>query len=78
MPADVAYNRTRDRYAPPPPDSPTMNDALVVAVVLAFFAMCAAYVTWCDRVLSADAEPTTAPPTAGAASSPGAVDVRHR
>lgn len=32
-----------------------MKDILVIAIVIGFFAVCAAYVTWCERVLAADA-----------------------
>lgn len=32
-----------------------MKDVLVIAIVIGFFAVCAAYVTWCERVLAADA-----------------------
>lgn len=32
-----------------------MKDILVIAIVFGFFAICAAYVTWCERVLAADA-----------------------
>lgn len=31
-----------------------MKDVIVILVVLGFFALCAAYVTWCERVLAAD------------------------
>jgi hypothetical protein len=31
-----------------------MKDALVIAIVIGFFAVCAAYVIWCERVLTAD------------------------
>jgi hypothetical protein len=32
-----------------------VKDILVIAIVIGFFAVCAAYVTWCERVLAADA-----------------------
>ena len=31
-----------------------MKDTLVIAIVIGFFAVCAAYVIWCERVLTAD------------------------
>jgi len=32
-----------------------MKDVIVIAIVVGFFALCAAYVTWCERMLAADA-----------------------
>ena len=58
-----------------------MKDALVIAIVIGFFALCTAYVIWCERVLAADApdrvarEASTAgraARTAGAAGTPAA------
>jgi hypothetical protein len=33
-----------------------MRDLIVLAVVAAFFALCVAYVWWCDRIIGPDAE----------------------
>ena len=32
-----------------------MKDVIVIGIVVLFFALCAAYVTWCERMLAADA-----------------------
>lgn len=32
-----------------------MKDVIVIAIVVGFFALCVAYVTWCERILTADA-----------------------
>lgn len=32
-----------------------MKDIIVIAIVVGFFALCAAYVRWCERMLAADA-----------------------
>lgn len=54
-----------------------MNDVLVIAIVIGFFAVCAAYVTWCERVLAADAPDRVARDATAvdrAAGTAGAVD----
>jgi hypothetical protein len=33
-----------------------MRDVVVLVVVAAFFALCVAYVRWCDRIIGPDAE----------------------
>ena len=33
-----------------------MRDLIVLAVVAAFFALCLAYVWWCDRIIGPDPE----------------------
>lgn len=48
-----------------------MGDLIFVLVTLAFFAICVAYVNWCDRIIGPDefvagsdsADPTQASPT---------------
>jgi len=49
-----------------------VRDVMVIAIVVAFFAVAAGYVAWCERIVSADAaeRPETAVPDAAAA--PGA------
>lgn len=56
-----------------------MKDVIVIAIVVAFFALCVGYVTWCERVLAADAPDghghAVADQTVGrAASTAGAAD----
>jgi hypothetical protein len=49
------YNGGRElNRFPIDPDS-AMKDVIVIAIIVGFFAVCAAYVTWCDRMLAADA-----------------------
>jgi hypothetical protein len=36
-------------------------DVLFVALLLAFFAVCVAYVSWCDRMIGPDPSPDAAP-----------------
>jgi hypothetical protein len=31
-----------------------MRDLVVLAVIVGFFALCAAYVRWCDRIIGPD------------------------
>ncbi len=31
-----------------------MRDVIVLAIVAAFFALCVAYVRWCDRIIGPD------------------------
>jgi hypothetical protein len=31
-----------------------MRDVIVIAVTLGFFALCVAYVRWCDRIIGSD------------------------
>jgi hypothetical protein len=33
-----------------------MRDVVVLAVIAAFFALCVAYVWWCDRIIGPDPE----------------------
>lgn len=47
-----------------------MADAIFVAVICAFFALCVVYIRWCDRIIGpdefvapADDDSTTAPDT---------------
>jgi hypothetical protein len=35
-----------------------MADILFVATALAFFAICALYVRWCDRIIGTDEDPS--------------------
>jgi hypothetical protein len=34
-----------------------MSDLVFVAIALAFFAVCALYVRWCDRIIGPDTDP---------------------
>jgi hypothetical protein len=36
-----------------------VKDILVIAIVLGFFAVCVAYVVWCERILAGDAADRT-------------------
>lgn len=38
-----------------------MADIIFISVALAFFALCALYVHWCDRIIGPDVFDTTAP-----------------
>ena len=38
-----------------------MSDVIVLALILAFFALCVAYVTLCDRIIGPDPEPSPTP-----------------
>ncbi len=38
-----------------------MADAIFIAVALAFFALCALYIHWCDRIIGPDVFETSAP-----------------
>lgn len=33
-----------------------MRDVVMLAVIAAFFALCVAYVWWCDRIIGPDAD----------------------
>jgi hypothetical protein len=33
-----------------------MRDVVVLALIVAFFALCAAYVQWCDRIIGPDSD----------------------
>ena len=33
-----------------------MRDVVVLAVIVAFFALCVAYVWWCDRIIGAGSD----------------------
>ena len=33
-----------------------MRDVVVLAVIAAFFALCVAYIWWCDRIIGPDPE----------------------
>jgi hypothetical protein len=33
-----------------------MRDLVVLAIIAAFFVLCAAYVRWCDRIIGPDPE----------------------
>jgi hypothetical protein len=33
-----------------------MRDVVVLALIVAFFALCAAYVWWCDRIIGPDVD----------------------
>lgn len=60
------------------PTTDDVKDIIVIAIVLGFFAVCAAYVVWCDRILASDAPDHATPHVrdAGrAASTTGATDV---
>lgn len=35
-----------------------MRDLVVLAIIAAFFLLCAAYVRWCDRIIGPDPELT--------------------
>jgi hypothetical protein len=35
-----------------------MADIVFVAIALAFFAICALYVRWCDRIIATDEDPS--------------------
>ena len=37
-----------------------MADLVLVALIVAFTALCVAYISWCDRIIGPD-EPTSAP-----------------
>jgi len=57
-----------------------MKDIIVIAIVMGFFALCAAYVTWCERMLAADAPDRVEHDAAGggrAASTAGAAVLHH-
>ena len=47
-----------------------MRDLLMLVLIAAFFAMCIAYVAWCDRIIGPDAAPF-----AGGGTDAGASDV---
>ena len=34
-----------------------MRDVIVVVITVAFFALCVAYVRWCDRIIGPDPAP---------------------
>ena len=36
-----------------------MRDVLMTLLIAAFFAMCMAYVAWCDRIIGPDTAPTS-------------------
>ena len=36
-----------------------MADILLILTMVAFFVACAVYVSWCDRIIGPDPEPTT-------------------
>ncbi|HEY5873976.1 MAG TPA: potassium transporter Trk [Ilumatobacteraceae bacterium] len=36
-----------------------MADVVLILTVLAFFVVCAAYVSWCDHIIGPDPEPAT-------------------
>jgi hypothetical protein len=38
-----------------------MADIIFIAVALAFFALCALYVSWCDRIIGPDVFEATPP-----------------
>jgi hypothetical protein len=40
-----------------------VNDAIVIAIVIGFFALCTGYVIWCERVVAADAISPDGPKT---------------
>jgi hypothetical protein len=46
-----------------------MADLIFVSIIVAFFALCVAYLRWCDRIIGAD-DFTTAPADMSPAASP--------
>ena len=36
-----------------------MADIVLILTMVAFFVVCAVYVSWCDRIIGPDPEPTT-------------------
>ena len=36
-----------------------MADVILVLTMVAFFVVCAVYVSWCDRIIGPDPEPAT-------------------
>ena len=36
-----------------------MADVVLILTMVAFFVVCAAYVSWCDRIIGPDPEPAT-------------------
>ena len=49
-----------------------MRDVIVLAIIAVFFALCVAYVRWCDRIIGPD--PDDLRTTTSTSRRPGAVD----
>ena len=46
-------------------------DIVLILTMVAFFVVCAIYVSWCDRIIGPDPEPGAGPVTGQAVESPG-------
>ena len=45
---------TAEMAGHPSPTEVPMADVLFIAITIAFFLICVAYVTWCDRIIGPD------------------------
>ena len=43
----------------PRPREACVADIVLILTMVAFFVVCAAYVSWCDRIIGPDPEPAT-------------------